>query len=254
MDNLAIIVNTNYKYRDLWPMYFGELEINFPHKNIYTFVDNKDNHTGAPDDFYNGIPEYVKLIKYNYFDSFRDQYLGCLRQVPEKYVITMNDDYILYKPVDIDKIKEYINILETTDYSFVRFTSAADNHIEPFQKGLYKIPFYNPNLYSQTASLWKTRTLEKIHVNGPALHIGTRGEKDGHFEEHACKVCMNMGIEGLSCWNGEPKRGMSHYDNDVFPYIASALVKGKWNLSEYSNELQPLIKKYNIDTSVRGIY
>jgi len=32
------------------------------------------------------------------------------------------------------------------------------------------------------------------------------------------------------------------------------LVKGKWNATEYKNELLPLIKKYNIDPSIRGCY
>ena len=47
---------------------------------------------------------------------------------------------------------------------------------------------------------------------------------------------------------------MCHYDSEIVPYIASALVKGKWNMSEYSKELIPLIDKYNININERGIY
>ena len=53
-------------------------------------------------------------------------------------------------------------------------------------------------------------------------------------------------------FNNEPKRGLYHHDSSIFPFIASALVRGKWNLSEYSNELIPLVLEYNIDLSLRG--
>jgi hypothetical protein len=38
----------------------------------------------------------------------------------------------------------------------------------------------------------------------------------------------------------------------VFPHIATAFVKGKWNLKEYSHELSPLLKQFGIDINKRG--
>ena len=55
-------------------------------------------------------------------------------------------------------------------------------------------------------------------------------------------------------YNGEKKRGSHHYDSTIFPHIASASVKGKWNLSEYHNELSPLLEKYQINKNIRGVY
>ena len=51
------------------------------------------------------------------------------------------------------------------------------------------------------------------------------------------------------CYHGEPKRGIYHYDTIVFPHICTALVKGQWNIAEYTIELSPLLKEYNIDDS-----
>jgi hypothetical protein len=59
-------------------------------------------------------------------------------------------------------------------------------------------------------------------------------------------------IKGLCHYNNEPKRGENHYDSDVYPYIATALVKGKWIMSEYSFELGSILEKYNIDINKRG--
>jgi hypothetical protein len=39
----------------------------------------------------------------------------------------------------------------------------------------------------------------------------------------------------------------------VFPYIATAINKGKWNMSEYSKELDFLFKEYNVNPFERGI-
>jgi hypothetical protein len=61
-------------------------------------------------------------------------------------------------------------------------------------------------------------------------------------------------IKGLCHYNNEPKRGENHYDSDVYPYIATALVKGKWNINEYPSELGGLLSINNIDINNRGIY
>jgi hypothetical protein len=60
-------------------------------------------------------------------------------------------------------------------------------------------------------------------------------------------------ILGLYAYNNESKRGMTHYDSSVFPYIATALVCGKWNVGEYPTELNPILNKYNIDVNLRGV-
>jgi hypothetical protein len=63
-----------------------------------------------------------------------------------------------------------------------------------------------------------------------------------------------MNLKGLYYYADEPKRGQSHYDSSIFPYIASALVGGKWNLREYEQELVELIDKYKIDIEIRGVF
>ena len=45
---------------------------------------------------------------------------------------------------------------------------------------------------------------------------------------------------------------MSHWDSKVYPYVATAIVKGKWNYSEYESELSSLHKEYNVDKNIRG--
>jgi hypothetical protein len=51
----------------------------------------------------------------------------------------------------------------------------------------------------------------------------------------------------------ERRRGIYHNDSSVFPYIATAINKGKWNYSEYEKELNTLFNIYNINPFERGI-
>ena len=61
-----------------------------------------------------------------------------------------------------------------------------------------------------------------------------------------------MNMQGLFCYYGEDKRGLYHYDSKVFPHISTALVKGRWNMSEYPQEMTELIKEYKINIMNRG--
>ena len=74
------------------------------------------------------------------------------------------------------------------------------------------------------------------------------------FETKVQDVCRKNNIKGLFHYNNENKRGLSHYDSSVYPYIATAVVKGKWNFREYKKELLDILNKLNIDYSKRGIY
>lgn len=58
----------------------------------------------------------------------------------------------------------------------------------------------------------------------------------------------------MTFFENEPKRGLYHWDSFCFPYIATAIVKGKWNFLEYSKELSILLEKYNINKNIRGVF
>lgn len=242
INDLALVVNTNSCNSDVWSMFYGQLEKFWPKCKSYTFSDIE-------------VPFDTKTILYDSNLSFRDQYLSCIKQVSEKYVLCLNEDYIIFDNINFDKLNEYLEILILTGYQFIRFTSTKEFHTKSIlSPTLYPIPFYSNNLYSQTLSLWKTRTLEQIHEKTPNGEIGSKGEQLGHFEVLANNTCMKLGIDGLCHYDNEPQRGKAHFDCNVIPYICSMLIKGKVNMFEYKKELQPLINEYKFSTSTRGIY
>jgi len=243
MKNVCLVINTYSKYSDLWSMFFNKLDEHLPEIKRYVFVD-KD----LPD-------RNSTTFNYNTEDKFRTQFLGCIKEVKEKYCIFISEDYILFDKPRLDLIKEYIQVLEKNqNLTFIRFAKGIDFG-EPKYKNyqnLYELSSAFPYFYSQTACLWKTRDLEKIFETTPDSHIaGT--DMSQQCEILASQTCRDLDIRGLFCHHGEPKRGEHHHDSKVFPYIATALVKGKWNLSEYEKELKPLLEEYKIDVQKRGV-
>ena len=72
------------------------------------------------------------------------------------------------------------------------------------------------------------------------------------LEYKSQKVVKDLGIK-IGVLSGESKkRGIYHCDSEYYPYIATALFKGKWTISEYDVELKKLFNKYQIDPLIRG--
>ena len=146
--------------------------------------------------------------------------------------------------------KKYYN-----DYNLQLFLHHTEKFDEKLKEDLFYLSHNKSNFFSQTAGIWRKNILQKIHELGPDTHIASGGDQYGHFEVDANEVCKNLNLKGLIAYNNEPKRlGSSHYDSSVFPYVATALVRGRWNLREYTNELFPLLSKYGIDFSKRGAF
>ena len=61
------------------------------------------------------------------------------------------------------------------------------------------------------------------------------------FEKQVSTACLHF--KYFNCFmastDQDKKRGLFHYDSNIFPYIATAIVKGKWNYSEYKNDSKP---------------
>ena len=64
---------------------------------------------------------------------------------------------------------------------------------------------------------------------------------------------VGSGMDFMARRGDEKRRGDYHYDSFVYPYVATAINKGKWNLIEYTEELNPIFEEYNINPFERGM-
>ncbi len=232
---LALVVNSHSCNKECAKLFFYCLKkyINIDIFNcIYFFIDKKINN----------IPSYAQQIIYNNDESFKDQMIHCLKNVKEDYLLYCNEDYLFYSEPNYKIIYESLEKLKNSNHSFIKFVHTDTETYKQIEEKYFLINSECENNYSQALSFWKTKDLLNIHINCPISEIGKKGDINKHLEIEAKQVCKKLKISGLCYYNQEPKRGLVHYDSEVFPHIASALNRGQWN-SEYS-ELEILKKEF----------
>ena len=240
MKDVAFIVYTHSTYSDIWPIFFGQTKkhLKFPFKK-YIFVDKV-----MP-----GIPEEYEVILYTQ-NHYTTDVAHCLSQIKDKhkYCLFQHEDMFLYSDADTRKLIEYFNVMKQEDLDSLRLIKAGPTRDVPVpaNRELKLILRSSPWIFSIQPSFWKTEELYKIYNTTP-------GDSIWEFELAAQKTVKVNSTRIVYPDRGEPKRGKQHYDSYTYPYIATAVFKGRWMMSEYTAELVPLLKEYNIDPQIRGI-
>lgn len=240
MNNLCIITYTHSNCRDIWKPYFDSLDDNLSEIKSYVFSNEIST------DFKNH-----KFMQYNNNSSYCQEFTRLLKNIEEEYFIYMQEDFILYKNVDKLKIKNYIDILSGSNLSYIRLIKCGDITDIKFSEDLYYVSKngksnFSVNSFSMQPTIWKKSDFIELYKT-------TDRERFGEHIEYSMSMNL-LNMNGVYCYNNEPKRGLNHYDSEVFPYIATAVVKGKWNTTEYEKELDIIFKKYNIDKNIRGVF
>ena len=222
--------------KDAWPIYFGQLNEHLIKIKSYVFSNIDD------ESFDNHI-----YLKYNNDDPYFKQYLGCIKDVDNDYVIYAQEDFFLYGDVTLESLQKYCQFLKDTDYSFVRLIRAGyktplDNHISD---DLYEVDINSNDAFTMQATLWKKNRL---------IDLYSHTESEKWYEGDAWNAsCRELNIKGVLTYNGENKRGKFHYDSSVYPYTCTGINKGHWNMHQYELFLMEMFKKYNVSASQRGV-
>lgn len=243
MKKIALIIDTNSRYADAWPPCFGRLKKHFPRDiKKYVFVDPDKGE----------LPDDLHPIYYDDSDSYRNQFLGCLKEIEEPFILYSSEDYILYDDVDPRLLHSLVDLMEGSagwcnSIKLIRGPEALTGQYKPAQyDNLHIIDRTDNNFFAQQASIWRTSDLIKLFESSPSSN-GRMEQEPGGSE-----ICRNLGFNILQYYNGEPLRGVAHCDSTAYPYIATAIVKGEWNVSEYPAELKKVFVEYDIDPSGRG--
>jgi hypothetical protein len=187
-----------------------------------------------------------ELFIYNNEEPYYKVWIDALTRFNSEYFIYLQEDFFLYQNTDKNKLNEYLEFLKNNpEYSFVRLLKSGELGQTKLSDTLYEIESTNPFIFSMQATIWKTSDYI-------ALMEQVKASKWFENEDYQ-KSMIDMNMKGAYHYDNEPKRGGNHYDSNVYPYIATALVKGKWIMSEYEIELYPILKQNNIDINKRGI-
>lgn len=214
-----------------------------------TFQKQTKKHTDLPlymisDKEVNNI-NLSGLFIYNNEDPYYKVWVDALSRFNSEYFIYLQEDFFLYQDVDKNKLNEYLEFLKNNpNYSFVRLLKSGDLGETKLSDTLYEIESTNPFIFAMQATIWRTSDY---------IALMKRVKSFNWLEnEDYSRSMINMNMKGVYHYNNEPKRGLNHYDSNVYPYIATALVKGKWITSEYNETLTNILKENNIDINKRG--
>jgi hypothetical protein len=228
------IAYTNSNCQDIWEM----------------FIKQNRKHTDIPlymisDKLIDDIEPKNQLIYLN-SDPYYQVWIDSVQKFGGEYFIYLQEDFVLYNDVNEEKINEYVDFLKNNpQYSFVRLLRSGNLYNKKLSDSLFEIESTNINVFAMQATIW--RSVDYIRL----LSL-VKGREWWEYEEYRNRmIALNM--QGVYHYNGEERGGVMHNNTIVYPYIATALVKGKWNVGEYGNHLNKMFDEYNIDVNKRGI-
>lgn len=234
------IVYSHTDYSDVWPVYFAQT------KKYFDVCSNKIIFVNKKTDL---VPKEYLQLTYNDKDSYVSRLITCFKQAKKlgfDICLFEHEDMFLYDRPKIDKIEKYTKAVDKDYFDFIKLIKGGDCIYEPsiIDETLFEINLESKWIFSIQPSIWKIESFLKLLKYHKEKNIW-------QFEEKSQKTCRKIKIKAAFSFGCGQKIGIYHYINDVYPYIATAIVKGKWNINEYP-QLENILKEYQIDKNVRG--
>lgn len=226
---------------DVWPVYFQQMQKLF---NLGM------EHAVAVNRQHDGLPSQVRPIIYDDALPYPQRLMSCLERLGEfDWVFFDHEDMFLYGEPDREMLQTYYACLTSGDLDHIRMIKGGDCRYEqmPGIPSLFRLDQRSKWIFSIQPGFWKRTVLIEVLKANPNVNIWD-------FEVKSQKAVKKIKLKAGFSYREGTKRGLHHFDNDVYPYIATAIVKGKWNLGEYREELGSLLEKHGIDAAVRGVF
>jgi hypothetical protein len=233
LNELTIVTHTHTDCKQLWGPYFDSYEKFFKHDKHIVLINEYSNELSNKQMIYSEQTRYSNRI------------IECLSKIDTEYVLIDFEDMFLYDYVKTDELKRIIDSMTINkDFLFTRLIKSGIKSNETFGEKLFYINNDVDFLFSITPTIWRTSKLLELLLELPNLTIW-------ELEINGSKLFKNKGIKSLYYYDNDKPRG-GHYDSTIYPHICSAILKGKWNLSEYPDIITPIIEKYKININERG--
>jgi len=237
MKDLALFTWTHNEYEDIFPVYFGNIKKYFSElAKSYVAINQLSEEISD---------DHLQLIN-DERNFYSDRIISCLECVEEDYILYMQEDFILYDKVLIEEFNNCFDYLKGGEVSCIKLIrSGFDTLTEEKSNNIYKSCDFLSAVHQ--ATIWNKSHL--IHI---LEELNPQTLRDFEVNGNASHIMKKLGYESTFYFDeSSPKRG-GHFDSKVFPYIATALIKSKWNTDEYFTEINQLSEDYNIDLNRRG--
>lgn len=234
--NVAYVFYSHYEYSDVWPVLFGQSQKYLKNKKKYLLTNSVGNFSidGWNTVLYDDSLPYQKRVS------------SCLEKIEEEIIIFHHEDMFLLKQPKFEKIMDLCLRVKKKEFDIIKFGRAQYNNdiIEKLDKNIYRNP---ANLkYAIQPSIVSRKNLLRIYR-------ATLGNTIWEFERNSSNFVDYVKLNSCFYYEDEDsKRGLFHWDSGIYPYIATAVVKGKWDYQCYKRELSSILKEYDINPQIRG--
>ena len=235
-----LVYYSHTDYSDVWPLMFSQVDKYFPTHQKYLFSDNATADLESPN---------WTLIKYDDGLKYQQRMVHCLRQVPEEVILFHHEDMFLYDVPLYQNLNEIAESIKGGEIDIVKLICASYQEVTFRNITKLSYVFENPvNLkFAIQPSLCNKKTLEMVYDK-------TGGDTIWQFEAFATQTCSYFNVKtAMTYLPQDQKRGAFHWDSTVYPYFATAIIKGKWNFTDYEASLKALLEEKKIDYSIRGV-
>jgi len=224
-----IVVYTHTDMKDIWPMFFGQLKKYISNTKVYVAINQNDSY----------LSDYIQIL-YDDNKKYTERWKQILPQISEEIILFLHEDMILFNSIKVDYIKKYYNYIKNNEANSIKLILAGDTFSESSIDSTLVYNDYSkfsiqPTIVTKEFFLTTLNSVGQLNI--------------WEFEQ----AVSPTGRDYMVRIGSEKKRGLYHYDSLVFPYIATAINKGKWNLIEYEDVLNPLFEEYNINPFERGM-
>ena len=244
IQDLKWITHTHTDCYDVCKIYDGEMPSKLWGDQFW------ENHYYLINSEYKFKKEELKLSG-NFFYYEDDLFyplrlLNILSNINSEIIVLDHEDMILYDKANLDEINKALNLIENKNLDSIRFIKNINAKYNEIENSEVEIIDKNSEwIFSIQPSIWRRDSLISLLKRNLNVNIW-------QLEYKSQKVVRKLGLNiGVLAGNGK-KRGKFHCDSEHYPFIATALFKGKWTISEYPIELKKLFTKYKIDPLIRG--
>lgn len=178
------------------------------------------------------IPPSVRILPYDDSLDYTDRLRSVVDRMDEEYVFFTHEDMPLLRTPVIEAVLSARDLLQSHEKNsvvrMIRVGRGLRLNLQKPSRAPYfqRIHYSSPWLFSIQPSLWKRPALL-------ALLNECQGLSVWDFEVKGQRAFRRLGFRGFQPLTTGVRRGRHHFDSLVYPYVATAIVKGKWNTVEY---------------------
>ena len=191
-------------------------------------------------------------ISYDDTIPYTNRLLSCLNQINTEMCLFTHEDMMLYGDIHEQYFEECVSAVRDGNVDFVKLLKGGmpqDTDEDIKYKGsdiLNRIDHDFHYIFAIQPTIWNTQSFISLVENNQNMSIWD-------FEVKGQSYCRTKEYVGLYAnHKDDNKRGEFHWDSVTYPYISTAIYKGKWVTDQYPDELGNLFLEYNINPAIRG--